>query len=80
MFDIVYFNFFEWVFIAVMCFIILSQVKKQHSATNSRLDELLETTKQLARMEGFKAGQLDQYNKDRLTEISKKDFRENSNN
>ena len=80
MFDIVYFNFIEWFFIIVMCFIILSQVKKQHLATNSRLDELLETTKQLARLEGFKAGQIDQYNKDRLTEISKKDFQEKNNN
>jgi hypothetical protein len=43
---------------------VVMQLRELHLSTNSRLDELLETTKSLARAEGFRAGQEDK--EDRL--------------
>ena len=38
---------------------IVRQLRQLHLTMNSRLDELLKTTRSLARAEGFKAGQQD---------------------
>jgi hypothetical protein len=38
---------------------IVRQLRQLHLSMNSRLDELLNTTRSLARAEGFKAGQQD---------------------
>lgn len=38
---------------------IVRQLRELHRTMNSRLDELLSTTRSLARAEGFKAGQED---------------------
>lgn len=38
---------------------IVRQLRELHRTMNSRLDELLNTTRSLARAEGFKAGQED---------------------
>jgi hypothetical protein len=43
----------------VAMIMIMRQLRELHLTMNSRLDELLATTKSLARAEGFKAGQED---------------------
>ncbi len=40
-----------------VAFYMLCQLRELHKSMNSRLDELLLSTKKLARAEGFKAGQ-----------------------
>ncbi len=42
---------------AAAFFFVMLKLSELHLSTNSRLDELLSTTKSLARAEGFKAGQ-----------------------
>ena len=49
---------------------IARKIRDLHLSTNSRLDELLTTTKALSRAEGFKAGQEDEQAK-RFKEIAK---------
>jgi hypothetical protein len=48
--------FIGWGVIVVVAVITLFQVRKQHLATNSRLDALLDATRKLARSEGYEAG------------------------
>ncbi len=45
-----------WIGIVSLILYTLIQVRKQHIATNSRLDALLEVTSKLARLEGYEAG------------------------
>lgn len=46
------------VFVLIVCtLVIIIKLREIHAAMNSRLDELLNTTRNLAHMEGFKAGQ-----------------------
>jgi hypothetical protein len=45
------------VILTALVLVIMYQLRGLHLTMNSRLDELLQSTKSLARAEGFKAGQ-----------------------
>jgi hypothetical protein len=55
----------NFLLIAIACGLVIAfvtivrQLRQLHLTMNSRLDELLATTRSLARAEGFKAGQED---------------------
>ncbi len=51
-------QFIAWITIMGVMILTLVQVRRQHLATNSRLDELLNVTGKLARLEGFEAGRV----------------------
>lgn len=51
-------EFVAWLTIMGVIILTLVQVRRQHLATNSRLDELLDVTSKLARLEGFEAGRV----------------------
>ena len=55
--------------IVSMLFMMQREMRELHLSLNSRMDKLLDTTRLLARAEGFKAGQ-----EDRLAEI--RDFKD----
>jgi hypothetical protein len=48
-----------WISGSVLGIVIIKMLRANHLSMNSRLDELLMTTKKLARAEGFTAGQKD---------------------